>query len=65
MNSFERIDTPSGHILVCLLLVLIGAAFHKLTIPKADDLIVGGSGALMMAMRSAAKNGGNPPEAKA
>ena len=65
MTRFEQIDTPSGHILVCLALILIGAAFHKASIPKSDDLIVGGSGALMMAMRSAAKGGGTPPEARA
>jgi hypothetical protein len=47
----ELLDTPGGHMVVCLLLVFIGAGFHLMQVPKAEDLIIGGSGALFMAMR--------------
>ena len=50
-QHLEALDTPGGHMLVCLLVVLIGAAFCRVAIPKGEDLIIGGSGALFMAMR--------------
>lgn len=39
-NFVGEIDTPGGHITICVLLLLLAAAFHKFQVPKADDLIV-------------------------
>lgn len=55
MKEFlEELDSPGGHMLVCVLLILLGATFHLIGVPKSEDLIMGGSGALLMAMRNAA-----------
>ena len=45
------LDTPGGHMLMCLLVILVGAGFALLKIPKAEDLIIAGSGALFISMR--------------
>lgn len=56
MRTFlDGLDTPGGHMLVCFLVILLGASFHALSIPKSDDLIIGGSSVLFMAMRSRRK----------
>jgi hypothetical protein len=47
----STIDTPGGHMLVCLLVILLGAAFAWLKLPKSEDLIVAGSATLFQAMR--------------
>jgi hypothetical protein len=51
MMMVEHIDTPGGHIVVCLVLILMGAALWKLGIPKSDDLIIGATGVLFGSMR--------------
>lgn len=55
--KLQEVDTPGGHILVCLLVIALGAGFCALRIPKGEDLIVGGSSVLFMAMRAAKSHG--------
>lgn len=38
---FDAFDTHGGHMVVCLILILVGAAFIKFGIPEGRDLIVG------------------------
>lgn len=52
----DHLDTPAGHMLICLVVLLLGGAFHLFGIPKADDLIVGGSAALFACMRAKNSN---------
>jgi hypothetical protein len=59
-SILDAIDTPGGHIIVCILLIGIGAGMWKLGMPKGDDLIVGATGVLFAAMRGAG-NGTKPP----
>lgn len=42
MPKLSSLDQPAGHILCGFALVIIGAVFYKLSIPKSEDLIVGG-----------------------
>lgn len=49
--TLSQLDTPSGHIVVCLVLILVGAALWKLGVPKSDDLIIGATGVLFGSMR--------------
>jgi len=55
MDRFSRfvasIDTPGGMVLVCIVLILMGAAFSKLGIGKGEELITLSAGALFAAMR--------------
>jgi hypothetical protein len=46
----EKIDTGGGHIVVCLLLLLIGAGFFLSHVPKAEDVIVFSLGVLARSM---------------
>lgn len=39
--------------LMCLVIVLLGATFHLIGVPKGEDLIISGSGALLFAMKNA------------
>jgi hypothetical protein len=50
MNVLNSLDTPAGHIIVCFTLILIGAIFVKLSIPKAEDLIIFALGTLGRSM---------------
>jgi hypothetical protein len=60
MRGFiAQLDTPGGHIVVCLLLIVMGALLYKAGIPKTDDLIVGATGVLFGSMRG---RGGSGPE---
>lgn len=58
MRSFlSSLDTPGGHIVVCLALMILGAAFIKAHVPKGEDVIVGAVGVLYGSMRG---RGGAP-----
>lgn len=46
-----NVDTPGGHILVCLLLIGIGVVLLKVGIAKGEDLIVGATSVLWAAFR--------------
>lgn len=46
----DWLDSPSGHIAACILLVLIGGAFIKAGIAEGRDLILISSGALGRSM---------------
>jgi hypothetical protein len=50
---WDNLDRPGGHILVCLALLAVGAVFHKLQVPKADDVIVFALGVLARSMYGA------------
>lgn len=45
------LDTPGAHMLICLTVICLGAAFYALRIPKGEDLIVAGAATLFQAMR--------------
>ena len=45
--QFARLlEREAGHVLICLMLILIGATLFKFSIPKGEDLIVFALGAL-------------------
>lgn len=44
------LDTPGGHIIIGVGVILIGGAFLKVGIPEGKDLILFASGALMRSM---------------
>lgn len=54
MNTLQRFvdsfDTHGGHIIVCSFLLVLGAVFIKLQIPKGDDIIVFALGVLARSM---------------
>ena len=50
-RTMASIDTPGGHSVICLLVILIGASFCLLKVPKGEDLILMASGALFAALR--------------
>ena len=54
-----QIDTPGGHILICLILIAIAAGLWALHVPKSDDLMVGAMSVLFGSMRG---RGGSGPE---
>jgi hypothetical protein len=56
-NFIQLIDTPGGHILICVLLIFIGAGMWKMGMPKSDELIVGATAVIFAAMRG---DGGKP-----
>lgn len=58
----KELNAPHGHIIVCLILILLGAGFIKLGIPKGEDMIIGSTGVLFMAMRQGQKDPLDPPK---
>jgi hypothetical protein len=44
------LDTPGGHILTGMVLIILGGVFLKVQIPEGKDLILFASGALMRSM---------------
>jgi hypothetical protein len=49
-KSLDFLDTNGGHIVVCLLLLVVGAAFCVLKIPKGEDVIVAAMAILARSM---------------
>lgn len=45
------LDTPGGHMLVCVFIILLGAVLYHLKVPKGEDLMVAGAATLFQAMR--------------
>ncbi len=60
MRAWERLldsfDTSGGHIVVLAVLMVVGIVAHKNGYEKADDVISGAFGALLMALRPANSN---------
>jgi hypothetical protein len=52
---FGELDSPGGHIAVCIGLILLGAALSKFSVPKAEDLIIFALGTMGRSMLG--KNG--------
>lgn len=50
--KFSDIDTPSGHIIVGLLLMGIGAAFSHLGVTMGDNVIAAGLMTVGIAMKN-------------
>lgn len=46
----NALDSNGGHILVCVLLLLLGAAFYLGHVPKSEDVIVFSLGVLARSM---------------
>jgi hypothetical protein len=55
MNWFSRfvatIDTPGGHVIVCLTLIALGASLTWFRVPKGEDLFVAATAAVFLSMR--------------
>jgi hypothetical protein len=49
----DWLDSPSGHISVSVVVIILGAVFLKLGIAKGDDMIVAGSALLGRCMLGA------------
>ena len=54
----ESLDTPGGHMVTCIGVIVLAALLHKWGIPKMEDLIVGAGAVLFAAMRGALKTNG-------
>jgi len=51
MRSFANfLEREAGYLIVSMLLLVVGAVFHKLQIPKADDLIIFSLGVMSRSM---------------
>jgi hypothetical protein len=51
-DSFiAQVDTPGGHILVCLTVIVIAVGMFFLKIPEYKDMVVGALAVLFAAMR--------------
>lgn len=59
MRFTEALDTPGGHMIACFVAILLGVGMMKIGVAEGKELISVASGALFMAMRGIAKNGGN------
>ena len=70
VNFWERwldsLDSSGGHIAMSFLLILLGVAMVKGGVAKGEDIMMGGFGALLMALKTThsnhARQVGNPPE---
>jgi len=49
-DPLSSLDTPGGHILVCLFLLILGAGFWSLHVAKSDDIMIFALGALGRSM---------------
>jgi len=58
-DLLAQLDTPGGHIVCCLILILLGAGLWAVGVPKSDDLILGATSVLFGSMRG---RGGSGPE---
>lgn len=60
-NMFSSLDTRGGHVVTCLILLGIAAAFYQFHIPKADDIIVFTLGVLARSMHGNEYSATQPP----
>jgi hypothetical protein len=52
----EALDTQGGHIVVCVGLILLGSGLFRAGITKAEDIILGAFGAVLLAMKGNGKH---------
>ena len=50
MKILGRLDSPGGHIAVCVALILIGMAAAVAKVPKVEDVVIFALGALGRSM---------------
>jgi hypothetical protein len=53
LSMFDAFNTRGGHVIVCMLLLLIGATFIKIGIPEGRDIIVFSLGVMARSMNAA------------
>jgi len=51
---FDAFNTRGGHIIICMLLLLVGAAFIKIGITEGRDIIVFSLGVMARSMNATA-----------
>lgn len=49
------LEREAGHVLLAFALLFVGAAFHKMQVPKAEDLILVAVGVMTTCMRAGRK----------
>lgn len=52
----DTLDSNGGHLALLLFLILLGMSAFKLGIPKAEDIMMGAFGALLMALKGTTSN---------
>lgn len=52
----DTIDSSGGHLFLLFLLILLGMGSYLLSIPKAEDIMMGAFGALLMALKGTTSN---------
>jgi hypothetical protein len=50
-RTAATLDTPGGHMMLCLFVLFLGAGFCLAKVPKGEDLILMAAGALFGALR--------------
>ncbi len=55
-DFLDSLDSDGGKIGILLFLMFLGAEFSRLAIPKAEDIIIGAFGALLIALKSSGSN---------
>jgi hypothetical protein len=56
------LDTPSGHIVVLLFLVVLGLLAMKLQVPRAEEIMIGALAALWPLLRKGASSASSASE---
>jgi hypothetical protein len=55
-DFLDSLDSDGGHIIVLLALIVIGAVAFRHGFPKAEDVIMGAFGALLLMLKAAGSN---------
>lgn len=55
-DFLDSLDSDGGKIMILLCLMFVGVVCHGYAIPKAEDIIVGAFGALLMALKDSGSN---------
>jgi hypothetical protein len=50
--ALQSLNTPGGHIVLFLGLVVVGVLAETFKLPKADDIIIGSLGGLFTALKT-------------
>lgn len=61
-NFLTELDTPGGHIMILIFLLLLGAFFYGVGIPKGEDIIVGSFAGLLVDLKGMISNGTKPSQ---
>jgi len=53
-HMFDAFNTRGGHVIICVLLLLMGAAFIKVGIPEGRDILMFSLGVMARSMNATA-----------